>query len=72
MAVTPGGYAQLLTELDSLRPHVVCHPEDEEQVRKAVTESNKPAKIEVTELATPGEITIFRGSRWPVTDLGQV
>ena len=70
--VTPPGYAQLLAELDSLRPHVVCHPEDEAAVRAAVAETNKPAKIEVTELAEPGNITIFRGSRHPVTDLGMV
>jgi hypothetical protein len=70
--ITPAGYAQLLAELDSLRPTIVVHPEDEVGVREAVDQSDFQAKIEVTELAEPGQITIFRGLRWPVSDLGGV
>lgn len=72
MAVTPPGFAQLLVELNALVPRVICHPEDEEAVRLAVEASDQSAKVEVTELALPGQITIFRGERWPVTDLGSV
>lgn len=70
--VTAPGYAQLLAELDSLTPRVICHPEDEEAVRTAVAATDRNAKIEVTELADPGKIMIFRGSLWPVTDMGVV
>lgn len=72
MTVTPTGYAKLLIELDALTPRVICHPEDEEAVRQAVAESDRRAQVEVTELAEPGEVTIFRGLRYPVTDLGEV
>lgn len=72
MAVTPIGYAQLLVELDALIPRIICHPEDEDAVRQAVAASDRAAQVEVTELATPGNIMIFRGERWPVSDLGVV
>lgn len=68
--VTPPGYAQLLVELDALIPRIICHPEDESAVRAAVAATDRSARIEVTELAEPGNITIFRGDRWPVSDLG--
>lgn len=70
--VTPPGYAQLLAELDALIPRVICHPEDEDAVRSAVAATDRTAQIEVTELAVPGNIMIFRGGRWPVSDLGMV
>ena len=70
MVTTPPGYAQLLAELDALIPRVICHPEDEDTVRQAVAATDHSAQIEVTELATPGSIMIFRGERWPVTDMG--
>ena len=72
MAVTPMGYAQLLDALDSLIPRVICHPEDAEMVRQAVAASDRNARIEVTELAEPGQVLIFKGNRWPATDLGSV
>ena len=72
MSVTPFGYAQLLDELDALTPRIICHPEDAEAVRQAVASSDRNAKVEVTELAEPGQIMIFKGHRWPATDLGAV
>lgn len=72
MMVTPPGYAQLLVELDALIPRVICHPEDEDTVREAVAATDRSARIEVTELAEPGKIMIFRGERWPVSDLGML
>lgn len=64
------GYAELLAELDSLIPRVICHPIDEETVRQAVASADRNARIEVTELAEPGRIVVFRGTIWPVTNLG--
>lgn len=70
--ITPPGYAQLLDMLDSLVPRIICHPEDEDAVRQAVAASDRNAQVEVTELAEPGHIMIFRGNRWPTSDLGAV
>ena len=70
--ITGPGYANLLAHLDAITPRVICHPEDEEVVRQAVAASDRSAQIEVTELAEPGQVTIFQGHHWPVADLGIV
>jgi hypothetical protein len=70
--MTPAGFARLREHLAAIQPTIVVNPEDAQDVYAAVREAEFKVKIEVTELAEPGQITIFQGLRWPTTDLGGV
>jgi len=66
------GLAQLHAELDAIRPTIVVNPEDADALFYAIEVTDFNPKVEVSELAEPGQITIFRGLRWPMSDLGGV
>lgn len=75
MGVTMEGLANLLAEIESMRPTLIVHPDDEQGVREAIDKlgwDTIAPRIEVTQLARPGQVYMFRGARWPAVNLGEV
>ena len=75
MGVTMEGLANLLAEIEAMRPTLIVHPEDEAGVREAINKlgwDTVAPKIEVTQLAQPGQVYMFRGAKWPPVNLGEV
>lgn len=70
--ITAPGLAMLQAELDSIRPTIVVNPEDAPALLQAIEGTDFNPKVEVSELAEPGHVTIFQGLRWPVSDFGGV
>jgi hypothetical protein len=70
--ITTPGLATLRSELNAIRPTIVVNPEDAPDLIREINMTDWKPKVEVSELAEPGQITIFQGLRMPVTDLGGV
>lgn len=72
MSLTDKTAERVFKALLESAPTLVVHPDDATEVRQLVAAVPREIMIEETELAEPGQVTIFIGRRMPITDLGRI